>query len=205
MAILSLSCRSLRPAERGHEGRAAAREVLASGCPYPAPSFQVLSRLRCQGRLVPSTGTPPSAFRNGAKSLYIYSCVVAPEMPIIQHLRFTSSFSLAARTWFQQRPRDHFFLAECILQNKNPCLGSSGGVFCLPFPHNGYTRCSAGETPKTIHLSFPPCFLSAIATPLLLLAGGKQDFVLLALYGYCSERSGLWKDHCCCARLARTS
>lgn len=42
-------------------------------------------------------------------SLNIYSCVVAPEMPIIQHYKFTSSFSLAARTWFQQRPGDRLF------------------------------------------------------------------------------------------------
>lgn len=65
--------------------------------------------------------------------------------------------------------------------------------------------CSAGETTKNIHFSFPPCFLSAIAIPLLLLAGGKPDFVLLALYGYCSEHSGLWEDHCCSTRPARTS
>ena len=133
--------------------------MLASRCPYPAPSFQVLSRLRCQGRLVPSTRTPPSAFRNGAKSLYIYSCVVAPEMPIIQCHGFTSSFSLAARTWFQQRPRDRFFWQSAYYKIKIPVWVAVEGFSVCPFPTMGIRHVQQGRLPKPFTFpSYPVSF-----------------------------------------------
>lgn len=54
-------------------------------------------------------------------------------------------------------------------------------MFWLPLPHDDHKPHSAGNSNKTINLSFPCCFLSDMAIPPLLLAGEKQDFGLLSL------------------------